>query len=66
MAATAGFLILRSTLKEQFRREYGFAHIGTATGMKGEFYARVVRRKQNGHTIRRISAIGSVPGWQET
>jgi LysR family transcriptional regulator, transcriptional activator of nhaA len=40
-----GFAPVPSFLEEQFRREYGFARIGVATGIKGEFYAISVERK---------------------
>jgi LysR family transcriptional regulator, transcriptional activator of nhaA len=40
-----GFAPVPSILEEQFRREYGFARIGVANGVKGEFYAISVERK---------------------
>jgi LysR family transcriptional activator of nhaA len=40
-----GFAPVPSLLEEQFRREYGFARVGFATGVKGEFYAISVERK---------------------
>ncbi len=40
-----GFTPVPSILEEQFRREYGFARVGVATGIKAEFYAISVERK---------------------
>ncbi|HVW67375.1 MAG TPA: LysR family transcriptional regulator [Steroidobacteraceae bacterium] len=40
-----GFAPVPSILEEQFRREYGFARVGIATGVKAEFYAISVERK---------------------
>jgi LysR family transcriptional regulator, transcriptional activator of nhaA len=40
-----GFAPVPSFLEEQFRREYGFARVGVAAGIKGEFYAISVERK---------------------
>jgi LysR family transcriptional activator of nhaA len=40
-----GFAPVPSLLEEQFRREYGFARVGLATGIKAEFYAISVERK---------------------
>ncbi len=40
-----GFAPVPALLEEQFRREYGFARIGLATGIKAEFYAISVERK---------------------
>src|SRR6185437_7495660 len=40
-----GFAPVPSFLEEQFRREYGFARVGVAAGIKGEFYALSVERK---------------------
>jgi LysR family transcriptional regulator, transcriptional activator of nhaA len=40
-----GFAPVPSILEDQFRREYGFARIGVATGIKAEFYAISVERK---------------------
>jgi LysR family transcriptional activator of nhaA len=43
--AGLGFAPVPSILGEQFRREYGFARVGTASGVKAEFYAISVERK---------------------
>ena len=40
-----GFAPVPSILEEQFRREYGFAKVGVASGVKAEFYAISVERK---------------------
>ena len=40
-----GFAPVPSMLEEQFRKEYGFARIGVASGVKGAFYAISVERK---------------------
>jgi len=40
-----GFAPVPSILEEQFRKEYGVARIGVATGVKAEFYAISVERK---------------------
>jgi LysR family transcriptional regulator, transcriptional activator of nhaA len=40
-----GFAPVPSILEEQFRREYGVARVGVATGVKAEFYAISVERK---------------------
>jgi LysR family transcriptional activator of nhaA len=40
-----GFAPVPSILEDQFRREYGFARIGVATGIKVEFYVISVERK---------------------
>jgi LysR family transcriptional activator of nhaA len=40
-----GFAPVPSILEGQFRREYGFARVGVATGIKAEFYAISVERK---------------------
>ena len=40
-----GFAPVPAVLEEQFRRQYGFASIGTATGVRAEFYAISVERK---------------------
>ena len=40
-----GFAPVPSLLEEQFRREYGFARVGLASGIKAEFYAISVERK---------------------
>ena len=40
-----GFAPVPSMLEEQFRREYGFARVGVAAGVKAEFYAISVERK---------------------
>ena len=40
-----GFAPVPSLLEEQFRREYGFARAGLATGVKAEFYAISIERK---------------------
>jgi LysR family transcriptional activator of nhaA len=40
-----GFAPVPSVLEEQFRRQYGFAKIGLAHGVKAEFYAISVERK---------------------
>src|SRR5690349_5473131 len=40
-----GFAPVPSILEEQFRREYGFARVGVAKGVKAEFYAISVERK---------------------
>lgn len=40
-----GFAPVPSVLEEQFRREYGFASIGTVDGVHAEFYAISVERK---------------------
>jgi LysR family transcriptional activator of nhaA len=40
-----GFAPVPSMLEEQFRKEYGFARIGIAAGVKGAFYAISVERK---------------------
>jgi LysR family transcriptional activator of nhaA len=40
-----GFAPVPSILEDQFRREYGFARIGIASGVKAEFYAISVERK---------------------
>jgi LysR family transcriptional activator of nhaA len=43
--AGLGFAPVPSILGEQFRREYGFSRVGTASGVKAEFYAISVERK---------------------
>lgn len=40
-----GFAPVPSILEDQFRREYGFARVGHANGIKAEFYAISVERK---------------------
>lgn len=40
-----GFAPVPSILEDQFRREYGFARVGVATGIKAEFYAISVERR---------------------
>jgi LysR family transcriptional activator of nhaA len=40
-----GFAPVPSILEDQFRREYGFARVGVAKGIKAEFYAISVERK---------------------
>jgi LysR family transcriptional regulator, transcriptional activator of nhaA len=40
-----GFAPVPSILEEQFRKEYGVARVGVATGIKAEFYAISVERK---------------------
>ena len=40
-----GFAPVPSILEDQFRREYGFARVGVATGVKAEFYAISVERR---------------------
>jgi LysR family transcriptional activator of nhaA len=40
-----GFAPVPAILEEQFRREYGFARVGVAAGIKAEFYAISVERK---------------------
>jgi LysR family transcriptional activator of nhaA len=40
-----GFAPVPGILEEQFRREYGFARVGVAAGVKAEFYAISVERK---------------------
>jgi LysR family transcriptional activator of nhaA len=40
-----GFAPVPSLLEEQFRRQYGFARVGLATGVKGEFFAISIERK---------------------
>lgn len=40
-----GFAPVPSILEEQFRKEYGVARVGVATGVKAEFYAISVERK---------------------
>jgi len=40
-----GFAPVPSILEDQFRREYGFARVGIASGVKAEFYAISVERK---------------------
>jgi LysR family transcriptional activator of nhaA len=40
-----GFAPVPSILEDQFRREYGFARIGTAAGIRAEFFAISVERK---------------------
>jgi len=40
-----GFAPVPSILEEQFRREYGFAPVGIAEGVKAEFYAISVERR---------------------
>jgi LysR family transcriptional activator of nhaA len=40
-----GFTPVPSVLEEQFRREYGFARVGLAEGVKSEFYAITVERR---------------------
>ena len=40
-----GFAPVPSFLEEQFRRMYRFARVGTATGIKGEFFAISVERR---------------------
>jgi LysR family transcriptional activator of nhaA len=40
-----GFAPVPSILEDQFRREYGFARIGVATGIRAEFYAISVERR---------------------
>jgi len=40
-----GFAPVPSLLEEQFRREYGVARIGVATGVKSNFYAISVERR---------------------
>jgi LysR family transcriptional activator of nhaA len=40
-----GFAPVPSILEEQFRREYGFARVGLASGVKAEFYAISVERR---------------------
>ena len=40
-----GFAPVPSILEEQFRKEYGIARVGVATGVKAEFYAISVERK---------------------
>ena len=39
-----GFFPVPSILEEQFRREYGVARVGAATGIRAEFYAISVER----------------------
>lgn len=40
-----GFAPVPSILEDQFRKEYGVARVGVATGVKAEFYAISVERK---------------------
>jgi LysR family transcriptional activator of nhaA len=40
-----GFARVPSILEEQFRKEYGIARVGVASGIKAEFYAISVERK---------------------
>lgn len=40
-----GFAPVPSVMEEQFRREYGFARVGVAEGVKSEFYAISVERR---------------------
>ena len=40
-----GFAPVPSVLEDQFRRQYGFAKVGLAHGVKAEFYAISVERK---------------------
>jgi LysR family transcriptional activator of nhaA len=40
-----GFAPVPEVLEEQFRREYGFARVGLAEGVKAEFYAITVERR---------------------
>ena len=40
-----GFAPVPSILEDQFRKEYGVARVGVATGIKAEFYAISVERK---------------------
>jgi LysR family transcriptional regulator, transcriptional activator of nhaA len=40
-----GFAPVPAVMEEQFRREYGFARIGIAEGVKSEFYAISVERR---------------------
>ena len=44
-AKLAPALTVPSILEEQFRKEYGVARVGVATGVKAEFYAISVERK---------------------
>jgi LysR family transcriptional activator of nhaA len=40
-----GFAPVPSVLEDEFRRQYGFARIGVAKGVRAEFYAISVERK---------------------
>ena len=40
-----GFAPVPSMLEDQFKKEYGFARIGVASGVKGAFYAISIERK---------------------
>jgi LysR family transcriptional activator of nhaA len=40
-----GFAPVPSLLEEQFRREYGVVRVGTAEGVRGEFYAISIERR---------------------
>ncbi len=40
-----GFAPVPTILEEEFRKQYGFARIGLATGIRAEFYAITMERK---------------------
>jgi LysR family transcriptional activator of nhaA len=51
-----GFAPVPSILEEQFRREYGFARIGIAAGVKSEFYAISIERKIKNPAVAALTA----------
>lgn len=50
-----GFAPVPSILEEQFRREYGFARVGIASGVKAEFYAISVERKIKNPAVAKLT-----------
>jgi len=51
-----GFAPVPSILEEQFRREYGFARVGVANGVKAEFYAISVERRIKNPAVAEMTA----------
>jgi LysR family transcriptional activator of nhaA len=49
-----GFAPVPGVLEEQFRREYGFAPVGLATGVEAEFFAISVERRITHPAVRAI------------
>lgn len=43
--ASSGFAPVPAVLREQFRREYGFSHIGPAQGVEAQFFAISLERR---------------------
>ncbi|MGQ0834180.1 MAG: LysR family transcriptional regulator [Gammaproteobacteria bacterium] len=53
--AGAGLAPVPAVLEAQFRRQYGFATVGPARGVKAEFYAILLERKIKHPALRAIS-----------